>query len=51
MFRKALWILLLVGCVAMVWHGVTGDTGASGRGFDDGARATDAPNEMTRSGA
>lgn len=30
MFRKALWILLLVAYVAMVWHGVTGDTGPMG---------------------
>ena len=30
MIRKALWILLLLGYVAMVWHGVTGDTGPMG---------------------
>jgi hypothetical protein len=30
MVRKALWILLLMGYVAMVWHGVTGDTGPMG---------------------
>lgn len=30
MIRTALWILLLVGYVAMVWHGATGDTGPMG---------------------
>ena len=30
MIRKALWILLLVGYIAMVWHGATGDTGPMG---------------------
>jgi len=30
MIRKALWILLLLGYVAMVWHGATGDTGPMG---------------------
>ncbi len=30
MIRKALWILLLAGYVAMVWHGVTGDAGPMG---------------------
>jgi len=30
MIRKALWMLLLVGYIAMVWHGATGDTGPMG---------------------
>lgn len=30
MIRKVLWILLLLGYVAMVWHGATGDTGPMG---------------------
>jgi hypothetical protein len=30
MIRKALWLLLLLGYVAMVWHGATGDTGPMG---------------------
>jgi hypothetical protein len=30
MIRKALSILLPVGYVAMVWHGVTGETGPMG---------------------
>jgi len=28
--RKTLWVVLLVGCVAMVWYGATGDTGQMG---------------------
>ena len=27
MTRKLLWVLLLAGCVAMVWYGATGETG------------------------
>jgi hypothetical protein len=30
MIRTTLWILLLVGYLVMVWHGVTGDTGPMG---------------------
>lgn len=30
MIRKTLWVLLLLGYVAMVWYGATGDTGPMG---------------------
>lgn len=30
MIRKLLWVMLPLGHVAMVWYGVTGDTGPMG---------------------